>query len=212
VSREARWQALARARLIFVTDRHRTRLPLTQVVARALDGGLPAVIVRERDLDEAPFSDLAKTISDLATPRGALTLVTNRVEVAAAHRLAGVQLGAGGGTAEEARRDLGEEALIGLSIHSAAEADDARLGEVDYLIAAPVFATDSHPGRRALGVEALAELCRRTTRPVFALGGIGPENVRSCLEAGAHGVAVVGAIAAGYDPRGASKSLLRLLT
>lgn len=194
-----------------ITDRHRTRLPLTEVVARALAAGLPAVIVRERDLAGPPFGDLTRSIAALAAPYGALTLVTNRVEAASGHGVAGIHLGAGGPAAPEARRQLGETALIGLSVHSPAEVDARRLAEVDYVIAAPVYATGSHPGRKPIGLEALGEICRRAGRPVFALGGIGVDRARDCLEAGAHGVAVIGAIAAGCDPRAATESLLRQL-
>ena len=198
-------------RLVLITDRHRTRLPLTEVVARALDGGLPAVIVRERDLADPPFADLARSIASLAAPHRALTLVTNRLEVAATNELAGLHLGVGGPTAAEARRRLGQAALIGLSVHSPSEVDARRLAGVDYLSAAPVYATGSHPGRRPLGVEALSEVCRRAERPVFALGGIRADRIGSCLGAGAHGVAVIGAIAATTDPRASTESLLKEL-
>jgi thiamine-phosphate pyrophosphorylase len=204
-------RSLEGVRLILITDRHRTRLPLTEVVARALDGGLPAVIVRERDLPDPPFGDLAHSIASLAAPHGALTLVTNRVAVAVAENLAGVHLGVGGPAAAEARRRLGEGALIGLSVHSPSEVDSRRLAGVDYLIAAPVYATGSHPGRRPLGLEALSEICRRSTRPVFALGGIQAGSIRACLDAGAHGIAVIGAIAATTEPRAATESLLQEL-
>jgi thiamine-phosphate pyrophosphorylase len=198
-------------RLLFITDRHRTRLPLTEVVARAFEGGLRAVIVRERDLDDDPFGDLARTVSSLAAPHEALALVTNRVQVAVHNRLAGVHLGAGGPGPEEARALLGGDALIGLSVHSIGEVEAGRLSEVDYLIAAPIFATDSHPGRKPLGLGALSRLTSRTELPVFALGGIHSDGIASCLEAGSHGVAVIGAIAGSYRPREATAALLQHL-
>ena len=111
----------------------------------------------------------------------------------------------------ESRRRLGTAALIGVSVHSAAEVEEPRLAGVDYVIAAPVYATGSHPGRRPLGLEGLAEICRRSGRPVFALGGIEAGGVRACRDAGAHGIAVIGAIAGSYDPRATTQRLLREL-
>jgi thiamine biosynthesis protein ThiS len=67
------------------------------------------------------------------------------------------------------------------------------------LLAGSIFPTESHPGQPAIGLEGLAEIVAATNLPVLAIGGIGPATVREVVEAGAAGVAVIGAILGGAD-------------
>jgi thiamine-phosphate pyrophosphorylase len=84
--------------------------------------------------------------------------------------------------------------VVGRSCHDAGEVDRARAEGCDYVFVSPVYPTESRPGYGpALGPAGLAALCRPGL-PVFALGGVQPETVPECLEAGAYGVAVMGPI------------------
>ncbi len=97
----------------------------------------------------------------------------------------GVHLAAGS-DANEARRLLGKDALIGLSIHGAEEARAVDARSVDYVIAGPVFETASKPGYGpALGPDGLALIAKASPVPVIAIGGIDPENAPDCRAAGA---------------------------
>ena len=91
-----------------------------------------------------------------------------------------------------ARTLLGEQRLLGRSVHSVEAARrDAQEG-ADYLVFGPVFPTTSHPGRPALGLAALAEVAAAVPVPVLAIGGIDAETARACREAGAAGFAAIG--------------------
>ncbi len=82
----------------------------------------------------------------------------------------------------------------------------------DYVTLSPIFLTGSKPGYGpALGPAALARIARRVGLPVLALGGVGPENARACLSAGAAGVAVMGGVMRAADPGAAVRELLAAL-
>ncbi|TMB51336.1 MAG: thiamine phosphate synthase, partial [Deltaproteobacteria bacterium] len=104
-------------RLVLITDRHGTA-----VVEAALDAGLPAVQLRDKELPGRPLLALAERLR-LATARtGALLFVNDRVDVALAVGADGVQLGTGSMPADVARRLLPAGTLIGVSTHAPGEA------------------------------------------------------------------------------------------
>ena len=108
-----------------------------------------------------------------------------------------------------ARALLGPKALIGISIHSAAEAAALDRALVDYAVAGPAFATASKPGYGpALGIDGLAAIARATAVPVVAIGGIAAHAVPDVMEAGVAGVAVMGTVMRAADPDAVIKQLL----
>ncbi len=96
------------------------------------------------------------------------------------------------------------------AVHSAAAVRRAERAGVSAVVFAPVFAPGWKPAD-ATGVEALHEAATATSLPVYALGGIRPERVRACLDAGAHGVAVLSGIAGDPDPVAAAERYLAAL-
>lgn len=105
------------------------------------------------------------------------------------------------GEFHDRRREEGSAALVGRSCHS--ETELARLTTEDYVTVSPVYPSASKPGYGpALGPDGLARLCRLAGgRPVLALGGIEtPAQAAACIDAGAAGVAVMGAVMRAADP------------
>src|SRR5262245_64598275 len=109
-------------RLVLVTDRHATDRDLVTVVQVALDAGLPAVQLREKDLPGRPLLALAERLRALTARTGALLFVNDRVDVAIAAGADGVHLGGGSMPVDAVRRLLPPGALVGVSTHAAAEA------------------------------------------------------------------------------------------
>lgn len=99
------------------------------------------------------------------------------------------------------------DSAFGVSVHSVEAAIKAQGLGASCLLFGAVFSTESHPEREAAGVEALRAVCRAVTIPVLAIGGIHAGNARICIEAGASGVAVIGAIAGSADPERAAMEL-----
>lgn len=195
-------------RLLLVTDRHATGgRDLVDVVAAALDAGLPAVQLREKDLSARRLLALAERLRAVTARAGALLLVNDRVDVAVAAGADGVHLGGGSMPVDDARRLLPSGALIGVSTHAAAEVHRTT---ADYAVFGPVRAT---PSKAAFGppqgIERLREATAVASVPVLAIGGIEPDDVPAMRVAGAFGVAVIRAILAASDPGAATRALAK---
>jgi thiamine-phosphate pyrophosphorylase len=196
-------------RLYLVTDRGLARgRPLAGVVEEAVRGGVTAVQLREKICSTAEFVQLGRELKKLLAPFQVPLIVNDRVDVALEIGADGVHVGQQDMDAERARRLLGPGAIIGLSIETVEQARAAVSLDVDYLGVGPVFATatkmDAAP---PLGLEGLAQVRAISRRPIVAIGGIGPQNVRQAIHSGADGVAVVSAICAADDPERTARQL-----
>jgi thiamine-phosphate pyrophosphorylase len=108
---------------------------------------------------------------------------------------------------------FGPDALIGLSIHTIDEARRADARHLDYVVAGPVFETESKPGYGpALGIDGLAQIANVCAVPLVAIGGINPENALECRAAGAAGIAVMGNVMRAKNPAGAVMQLIASLS
>jgi thiamine-phosphate pyrophosphorylase len=193
--------------LMLVTDRHQTRgRPLEAVVAAALDGGVNLVQVREKDLAARELYPLARRLRDLTAGR-ALLLINDRLDVALAVEADGAHLAGHSLPPEAARRVLGPERLLGVSVHSRAEAEAAAAAGADYLLVGTLYPSRSHPEIQAAGPGLVQELCQAVDVPLIGIGGIVPRNAREVLAAGARGVAVITAITLAPDPTTAAARL-----
>lgn len=185
-------------RLHAITDEVLARRPDVDRLAAALAGAGGADLAlhaRGRALSGREHYDLAVRLSVGPSVR---LIVNDRLDVALAVPSRGVQLGTESPAVADARR-LRADWWIGRSVHTAQEAESARAEGADYLIVGPVFETASHPGRPAAGV-ALVRAAARTGLPVIAIGGMTPDVAGAVLEAGAYGVAAIGALWLAPDP------------
>lgn len=183
-------------RLLLVTDRLQTRgRSLSEVLDQAIQAGVPAIQLRERDLPTGELLVLARDIHAMAVSRDIPLIINDRIDLALALDLAGVHLRSDSVPLSVARRLLGPHRLVGVSTHSVEEVRRANHDGADYIVFGPIFDTPSkRPYGPALGLEQLAEACRQSPVPIFAIGGITRERVCDVRRAGAHGVAVIGAL------------------
>src|SRR5262245_49322654 len=196
--------------LVLVTDRHATGgRDLADVVAAALDAGLPAVQLREKDLPGRALLALAERLRALTSRTGALLLVNDRVDVAIAAGADGVHLGARSMPVDVVRRLLPAGALVGVSTHAAGE---VATSSADLVHFGPVYFT---PSKAAYGPpqgeERLREAVAVARLPLLAVGGITAERIGALRAAGAAGAAVIRAILAADDPAAATRALLAAL-
>jgi thiamine-phosphate pyrophosphorylase len=179
------------------------------VVDAALAGGAPCLQVRlERGTDRERY-DLTRTIVDRARAAGAVVLVNDRVDLVLATDADGVHLGAEDLPVAVARRLLGPHRLLGGTARDPATARRLVAEGADYLGVGPVHTTrtkDGLPG--PLGASGLHAVTAAVDVPVVAIAGITADRVAAALAAGAHGVAVVGAVSDATDPRAATVELL----
>jgi thiamine-phosphate pyrophosphorylase len=195
---------------MFVTDRRQTGdRPILEVAAAALAGGATMIQLRERDLEGRALLDLAVALvaAAKAHPR-AQVVVNDRLDVALAARAAGVHLPAAGLPIAAARARCPARFLVGRSVHGVAEAREAAKAGADYLICGPVFPTASKTGLgEPIGPEIVRKAAEAVRVPVWAIGGITPENATALKGLPIAGVAVIGAVANAADPAAAVAAL-----
>jgi thiamine monophosphate synthase len=189
---------------LVLTDRAQTRgRPLVEVVRAAVEGGARGVVVREKDL---PHRRRLALVSRLRPLVELLLLGVPPGPRVPSGLVDGVHLAAG------APVPAAHGGLVGRSCHDPGEVRRAGTEGCDYLTVSPVFETPSKPGYGpALGPDGLARLVREARVPVYALGGVTPELAAACVEAGAHGVAVMGAVMRAADPAATVAELVRAL-
>jgi thiamine-phosphate pyrophosphorylase len=182
---------------------------LPELVDAAVDGGVTVVQLRAKDLPKTDILALAGEISRRLRPREIPLLVNDHPDVAKACGAAGVHLGQGDAAVSEARRLLGREATIGVSVNTPDEARRAERDSADYVGAGPAYATTTKRTDLAiLGPEGIGRIVQATALPVVAIGGIGAGNAAEAAAAGARGVAVVSAILGAPDARRAARDLI----
>lgn len=181
-------------------------------------GGALFVQLREKDAAPNQFYESAVEAVAAARALGVKIIVNDRVDIALAARADGVHLGQDDLPIAEARRILGENAIIGFSTHNLAQAVAAIGLPLDYIAVGPVFATDTKANPEAVvGLENLKLIRRAIERapsrlPLVAIGGIKKENARRVIEAGADSVAVIGALFEGGTIRENVETLIRAAT
>jgi thiamine-phosphate pyrophosphorylase len=197
--------------LYLITDRHQTcGRSLSEVVRQALDGGVKAVQLREKDLPGAELHRLAAELRRLTSDYAAGLIINDRLDIALAVEADGVHIGINSLPVAAARRVLGQGKLIGYSAHGIDEALRAQADGADFVTFGPVYATPSKAAYGApCGVVKLAEAASAMEIPVIGLGGVTQANITEALSANIQGIAVISAVLAAADPRGSAASLLK---
>ncbi len=183
---------------------------------RVFEVGGPRVALHVRGPDSPArrLHDVCAALRESADERESLLLVNDRIDVALALDLDGVQLGERSLLPEEARALLGGRprgVVVGRSVHSRREAREMEKMGVDFLLLGTIFPTPSHPGKPGRGTMGVREVTGGVSTPVVAIGGIGPGHVEGVVAAGAWGVAVVRAVWNVPDPGEGVQELLDAL-
>jgi thiamine-phosphate pyrophosphorylase len=155
-----------------------------------LPRSLPCIVqIREKKLEAKQRLILALNVRATRLPEGTLLLMNERADLALAAGLDGVHLPENA-CSVKTLRTFAPELIYGCSIHSASALRIAEKSGADYLLFGPVFDTPSKRRYGApQGLEKLEALCQATTLPVFAIGGITPQNAARCIAKGAYGIA-----------------------
>lgn len=197
--------------LYLVTDRNQTGgRDLLWVLERALEGGVRAVQLREKDLGGRELFVLAEKTKRLCERYQANLFVNDRVDVALGVDAEGVHLGGDSMPVRAARELLGAEKLIGVSTHSIKEAREAEQEKADFIFFGPVYFTPSKAAYgEPQGLGRLKEVVEKISLPVYAIGGVKVGNIAEVKETGVRGIALISAILSAVDPRGAAQEILK---
>lgn len=199
--------------LYLITDRHQTAgRALVSVVERALKAGVKAVQLREKDLDTRSLLELARELLFLTRHYDALLFINDRIDLALAIGAHGVHLRSDSIPVTAARRLLGPDRLIGVSVHSVDEVLNVQANGADFAVLGPIYDT---PMKRMygdpIGLRPLEEASQRSRIPVFAIGGISSRRIQAVRRAGASGVALISAILAADDVESSTGRLVKSL-
>lgn len=197
--------------LYAVTDRHWLNgASLYEQVEQAIEGGASFVQLREKELGQEAFLQEAIEIQKLCRNYHVPFVINDNVEIARSIDADGVHVGQSDMEAGNVRALIGEDKILGVSAQTVEQAVLAEKRGADYLGVGAVFHTGSKADASEVSFETLKAICEAVKIPVIAIGGIGRDNVLSLGGSGICGIAVISAIFAQKDIRGATSELRRL--
>lgn len=194
-----------------VTDRAWVgKQSLYEQVESALKGGATCVQLREKELDDAAFLNEAIDISALCKKYGVPFFINDNVEIAIKCHADGIHVGQEDMEASQVRQRVGDDMMIGVSVHSVEEALEAVKNGADCLGVGAMFSTSTKTDVNVLTKEILRDICAAVDIPVVAIGGIGKSNISRLAGTGVDGVALVSAIFSADDIENECRLLRKL--
>jgi thiamine-phosphate pyrophosphorylase len=193
----------------FITDKNLSRAGNVCDVQNAVAAGVEAVQYRRPDASTSELFAEALVLRKLC--RRTLFLVNDRVDIALAVQADGVHLGQADLPFPAARKLLGKGKIIGLTVHSLAEARQAEAAGADYLGVSPIFITQTKADAGPpAGMQLIRQIKRAVKIPLIAIGGINLANAPEVIRAGADGLCAISAVVSGEDVRAEIERFQRL--
>jgi thiamine-phosphate pyrophosphorylase len=189
------------------------RPDLGPFVEACILGGVDVVQLRDKDLADADLVARARIVQEVCARHQVPFILNDRPDLARAVGADGVHVGQDDAPVGEARRLVGDRALVGLSTHASTELQSAidRQLPVDYLSAGPVQATPTKPGRPGTGLDYIREAVSRSPWPVWITGGVDPETVGAMIAVGARHFVVVRWLTEAEDPGDHARRLRQVI-
>ena len=200
-------------KLYLVTDRELSLgRSLEEVVSEAVAGGVTIVQLREKDATTGEFIDLAFRLKEILKPYNVPLIINDRVDIALAVDADGLHIGQSDMPYDIARKLLGPDKIIGLSVENMDDLFKANELDVDYVGISPVYGTATKTDTAdPFGIEGLRRAVELSVHPTVAIGGMNAGTIADVIAAGANGVAVVSAICSAESPRFAAKGLMDII-
>jgi thiamine-phosphate pyrophosphorylase len=207
---DRRRELIPRLRLHVLTDRDWSRGRSTLDVARqALQGGATVIQLRDKTASTHELVAQGIALRELTREFGALFIVNDRIDVALAVDADGAHVGQDDMPATLARRLLGPDRILGVSVASVKEAEAAYEAGADLLGVGPIYPTQAKADAGLVtGPGLLSEIARCVPLPLVAIGGITAENAGETIRAGATGIAVIREVVAAEDIMTATRVLI----
>ena len=182
-------------------------------LAEAIKGGVTIIQLREKLASSDEMREKALAIHKFLKPYNIPLILNDNVLLAAEINAEGVHLGQDDMSVACARKIIGEDKIIGLSIENLDQLMLANEEEgIDYVSASAIFPTPTKPDCKSFwGIDGLKKFVSSSTHNVMAIGGINHENIAEIIKAGAKGVAVIGAIHNHKNPRFAATQIMEAL-
>jgi len=179
----------------FITDAHLSRAGNISDVRSAVAAGVKVVQYRVKDLSTKIMFEEARELREIC--RGITFLINDRADIALAVKADGVHLGQEDLPYGIARRLLGKDKIIGITVHNLKEAQEAQKLGADYLSVSPVFPTvTKKDAGRPVGIALIKKIKKQVSLPIIAIGGITLSNAAEVIEAGADGICAISEVVA----------------
>lgn len=182
-------------------------------VRMALEGGVQWIQLRAKNLSELEWIQTAQEAAHLCKDFGATLIINDSPMVAYEVEADGVHLGPHDCSPAEARKILGEYAIVGVTLNNLNHLEVLKAARVDYAGVGPVHFTQSKTNLAPVhSDESLKDLINKAVVPCYAIGGVTAQDWPNLKTLGAHGIAVSGAIALADDPIQATREIISALS
>lgn len=199
-------------KLYLVTDDQQDLETLKFVVEKAVAGGVTMVQVREKHGDVRAFIERAEAVKSVLDGTGVPLIINDRVDVALAVDADGLHLGQSDMPATIARKLIGSDKILGLSIETEQQLQEADDLPIDYIGLSALFETQTKTNLKKYWSYEGIKLALETTKlPIVGIGGINESNIPQLVETGIHGLALVSVICHAEDPKKVTQDLLSLM-
>lgn len=183
---------------------------IEKAVALAISGGVTIVQLREKNCGGKEFFELGVRLKKITAAKNIPLIVNDRLDIAQAIDAAGVHVGQTDLPCKIARKILGAEKIIGVSVSSVDQALQAEIDGANYLGVGAMFATSTKSDAKIVSLDTLKKIRAAVKIPIVAIGGINLETVAQIKTTKIDGMAVVSAILAAENPQLAARDLLNL--
>lgn len=200
-------------RLMLVTHRQNVALPVyLNFIKDCISSGVTCIQLREKNNDASFKLEFAQHLKQILTPYNIPLIINDDINLAQLVDAEGVHLGQSDTSPQIARKLLGSEKYIGLSIESENDLTQANHLNVSYVAASAVFPSQHKNNLKTIwGLNGLMCLCKHSSHPVIGIGGINQDNLIQVIQAGARGVAVIGALHQATNPAKMALHLRKLI-
>lgn len=185
---------------------------LYEAVEDAILGGVTIVQLREKNLSYKEFLKIAKELKKLTDKYNIPLIINDNIQIAKEIDASGVHLGQSDENIEKAKKILGKNKLIGISVGNEKEAREAISLGADYLGIGTIFYTKTKKDiKTPIGIEGLKKVVTNITIPCVAIGGINKKNIKEIMQSGVDGVAIISDILEKDDIKKASEELINCI-
>jgi len=182
---------------------------LTRLAEEAIQGGAGILQLRNKLSASDEFYSDALKIKEVARHFKIPFIINDRVDIALAVKADGAHLGQDDLPFAEARKLLGDQMILGASVHNLEEFEIALKGNPDYLGVGTIYPSFSKTEMKSAGIEIIEQLRPKTTLPLIAIGGLTVENLEPVIRSGADGVAVISDLFTRQDVCGRAKKFVK---
>jgi thiamine-phosphate pyrophosphorylase len=200
--------------LMYVTDDNiREDNLFLSIIEAALKGGVNSIQLREKSGSTLSFFNRAVKVKKLCLHYNIPLIINDRLDIALAVNAEGLHIGQKDIPYKIARKVLGKNKIIGLSVSNINEAIEANKTDVDYIGLSPVFSTTTKTTDLAtpMGIKGVIMIKKISNKPIICIGGINANNTTDLLLNGADGIAVVSSISKAVDPELETKNLIQII-